>query len=107
MEILQTPLTPNHKSAMFFDGVIAREGNNSLVTLQDGELVYYDKVYVGEEIKLLIGILNDETIEDEVIIDILVDKFFVINYNGVLLIDYLYDNYDEALSEFVKFNNMI
>jgi hypothetical protein len=103
MKILQTPITPNHKSAMFFDGVIATEGNNSLVTFQDGELVYDGKVYVGEEIKKLIGILNDESIEDEVVIDILVDKFFAINYNGTVLEDYVYDNYDEAMLEFTNF----
>jgi len=103
MKILQTPITANHKSAMFFDGVIATEGNHSLITMQDGELVYNGKVYVGKEIQSLIGILNDDDIDDEVTIDILVDKFFTISYNGNVLEDLVFCDYDEAMLEFGNF----
>jgi hypothetical protein len=103
MKILQTPKTNNHKSAMFFDGVIATEGNNSLVTLQDGELVYNDKLYVGAEIQNLIGVINDDDIDDEVVVDIHVDKYFAINYNGTVLEDFVYCDYDEAMLEFTNF----
>jgi hypothetical protein len=109
MKILQTPITANHKSAMFFDGVIATaksknlDGDYSLVTYQDGELVYNDKLYVGKEIQDLIGIINDTDIENEVIVDIHVDKFFVIKYGDALLEDFVYCDFDEALKAFEDF----
>jgi hypothetical protein len=88
---------------MFFDGVVATDGNNSLVTYQTGELVYNDKLYVGKEILALIGILNDQDIEDEVTVDIHVDKFFVIKYGDALLEDFVYCDFDEALKAFEDF----
>lgn len=107
MNILQTPITPNHKSAMFFDGVIAEinceHGVFKLETYQDGEIVYNDKLYVGAEIKNLIGIINDTDIEDEVTVDIHVDKFIAITFNGMILHDdesNIFDNYDDALTAF-------
>ena len=103
MKILQTPISANHTSAMFFDGVVATEGNNSLVTMQDGELVYNDKLYIGKEIIGLSDVINDVDIDDEVTVDIHVDKFFAINYNGAVLEDYVYGNYDEAMLEFTNF----
>ncbi len=113
MKILQIPITANHKSAMFFDGVIATaksknlDGDYSLVTYQDGELVYNDKLYVGKEILALIGIINDESIEDEVTVDIHVDKFFSINYNGTVLEDLIFCDYDEAIAGFQEFLNKL
>jgi len=71
--------------------------------MQDGELIYNDKVYVGKEIQALIGILNDDDIDDEVTIDILVDKFFTISYNGNVLEDLVFSDYDEAIQEFTNF----
>lgn len=106
MEIIQKPITANHKSAMFFDGVIAQVntefGLYSLETFQDGELVYDGKLYIGAEIKELIGIINDESIEDEVSVDIHVDKFITIKFNDKLVDeDYLmFDNYDDAMTAF-------
>jgi hypothetical protein len=113
MKIIQLPITANHKSAMFFDGVIATaksknlDGDYSLVTYQDGELVYNDKLYVGKEILALIGIINDTDIEDEVTVDIHVDKFFSINYNGTVLEDLIFCDYDEAIAGFQEFINKI
>jgi len=98
---------------MFFDGVIATaksknlDGDYSLVTYQDGELVYNDKLYVGKEILALIGIINDESIDDEVVVDIHVDKFFSINYNGTVLEDLIFCDYDEAIAGFQEFINKI
>ena len=113
MKIIQKPQSANHKSAMFFDGVIATaksknlDGDYSLVTYQDGELVYNDKLYVGKEILALIGIINDESIDDEVVVDIHVDKFFSINYNGTVLEDLIFCDYDEAIAGFQEFINKI
>jgi hypothetical protein len=103
MKILQTPISPNHTSPMFFDGVIATEGNSSLVTFQDGELVYNDKLYIGREIIKLSYFINDVDIDEEVSVDIHVDKFFAIKHNDVVLEDYVYNNYDVAISEFTNF----
>lgn len=105
MKIIQKPVSVNHKSAMFFDGVIAIDGNHSLVTYQDGELVYNDKLYVGAEIRELgeTGAVNDGDVEAEVTVDIHVDKFFAINYNGTILEDYVYCDFDEAIKEFEIF----
>jgi hypothetical protein len=103
MKILQTPITANHKSAMFFDGTIAMSNDSALVTYQTSELVYNGKTYVGKEIQNLIGIINDESIEDEVVVDILVDKFFTIEYKGVVLEDIVFCDYDEALKGFEEF----
>jgi hypothetical protein len=109
MKIIQFPITANHKSAMFFDGVIATaksknlDGDYSLVTYQTGELVYDDKLYVGKEIQSLIGIINDQDIEDEVTVDIHVDKFFAIKFNDTVLEDFVYCDFDEAIKAFEDF----
>lgn len=93
---------------MFFDGVIATGGRVhkcSLITYQDGELVYNDKLYVGKEIQSLVGIINDQDIDDEVVVDIHVDKFFAIVIEGqkVEEEDDVYNDYDEAIKEFENF----
>jgi len=105
MKILKTPITANHKSAMFFDGCIAIGNDSVLTTYQTGEIVYNSKTYVGKEILTLVGILNDTDIEDEVTIDILVDKFFTIEYKGVVLEDLVFCDYDEAINGFQTFLN--
>jgi len=113
MKILQTPISANHKSAMFFDGVVATaksknlDGDYSLVTLQDGELVYDDKLYVGKEIIGLSDAINDVDVEDEVTVDIHVDKFFAIQYNDTVIEEYVYCDYDEAIEGFTQFLNKI
>lgn len=103
MEILQKPTTPKHLSAMFFDGVIATDGDYSLITYQDGEIVYDDKLYIGAETKDLIGLIEDDDIDDEIIVDIHVDKFFGIKYNDVVIEEYLFIDYDEAILGFEDF----
>ena len=107
MNILQIPLTADHKSAMFFDGVIAEGKGNKLETYNDGELVYNDRLYVGAEIKNLIGIINDQDIEDEEIVDIHVDKFFAVLRNGEVYQDLIFCDYDEAIKCFEIFLNKI
>jgi hypothetical protein len=88
---------------MFFNGVIAEDGNRLLVTYQEGELVYNDRLYIGKEIKNLIGIINDKILEDEVVVDIHVDQFFAIKYNNCILEEYVYCDYDEAMEAFKDF----
>ena len=111
MKILQFPISVNHKSAMFFDGVIAEDKGYLLATYQDGELEFMDKPFIGVEIIDLAQktIIDDEDIEQERIIDIFVDKFICI-YNGIAcdenLIDegqLYFDNYDEAIQGFTEF----
>lgn len=107
MKTLQTPISEDHKSAMFFDGIIARDENGfSLETYQDGEIQFMGNVHVGLEIIELAkkGLIDDEDIENEETIDILVDKFFTIKHNDKLIDeDLMYDDYDEALEEFEEF----
>jgi len=103
MKILQTPISASHLSAMFFDGVVATNGDYSLVTYQDGELVYDDKLYVGKEIIGLSDDINDVDIEDEVTVDIHVDKFFAIKYNDTILEEYVMSHYDDAMLVFTNF----
>lgn len=108
MKILQTPISANHKSAMFFDGVIATGGRVhkcSLITFQDGELVYDDKLYIGKEIIGLSDKINDQDIDDEVTVDIHVDKFFAIVIDGQKVEDEddVYNDFDEAIEAFKEF----
>jgi hypothetical protein len=109
MKILQNPISDNHLSAMFFDGVVAEDGDYSLVTYQDGELGYKDKLYIGAEIRELgeTGAINDNDVDEEFTVDIYVDKFFAIKYNDTILEEYIYNDYDEAIEEFENFLNKI
>jgi hypothetical protein len=103
MKILQKPFSDNHKSAMFFHGIIATKDNYTLETFQDGEIAYEDKIYVGVETPELAKLdeVFDNDIEDELIVEIYVDKFIVIKYKGELISDELmFDNYDEAMQKF-------
>ena len=112
MNILQKPISDKHKSAMFFEGVIAEhqaEPNNlKLVTFQTGEIVFMGKINVGEEIIELgqKGLINDDDIEQAIYnqgtVDILVDKFFSVSINGEVDEDLIYTDYDEAIEEFKK-----
>jgi hypothetical protein len=78
MKILQEPISDNHLSAMFFDGVVAVDGENALVTYQDGELGYKEDLYIGGAIRELgeTGAINDNDIDEEETVDIYDDKFF-------------------------------
>lgn len=113
MKIIQNPISDEHKSAMFFDGVVAtgeRDGKKyTLKTFQDGEVGYDNKVYIGSEIRFLgeTRLINDTDIELEDSIDIYVDKFFVITEEGVVLDkeeDFdVYNEFNEAVEAFKNF----
>jgi len=92
---------------MFFDGVIATKGDYSLATIQDGELVYDDKLYIGKDIITLTDKINDVDIDDEVTVDIWVDKFFAIKFNDTILEEYVYCDFDDAIEGFTNFLNEV
>lgn len=110
MNILQKPISDKHKSAMFFEGVIAEhnaEPNNlKLVTFQTGEIYFMGNIHVGNQIIELgkQGLIDDSDIEQAIYndgnVDILVDKFFTISINGVVDEDIIYNEYDEAIESF-------
>jgi hypothetical protein len=108
MKILQKPISDNHKSAMFFEGVIATGKDSKLVTVQSGEIMLNGKYLIGKEIIEVAktGIIDDDTIE-EYPVDIHVDKFFTIEFMGNVLEDIMYVDYDEAIEEYQKFLNKI
>lgn len=106
MKTLQTPISASHKSAMFFDGVVAEGKGYRLETFQDGELVYKDNLYIGKEIIELgrTGCITDGDVDSELTVDIQVDKFFCITAGGVVIDDDLmFTDYDEAIEEFKDF----
>jgi len=111
MNILQKPISINHNSAMFFDGVIEEGESYKLATFQDGKIVFIDNEYIGKEIIELgqKGLIDDQDIENKFSIDIVVDKFICIYYSKVndknIVVDetLYFDNYDDAIQEFEKF----
>ena len=113
MKIIQNPISDEHKSAMFFDGIVAtgeRDGKKyTLKTFQDGKVGFNDKLYIGSEIRTLgeTGAINDTDIDEEDTVDIYVDKFFVITEEGVVLDkeeDFdVYNEFDEAVIVFRNF----
>jgi hypothetical protein len=119
MEIIQAPISTNHMSAMFFEGVVAtgeKDGKNyTLKTYQTGELGYNDQMYLGAEIRELgvSGAINDVDIDEEQTVDIYVDKFLVITEEGVELTlttellpdeNMIFNDFEEA---WIGFNNFI
>lgn len=103
MKILQQPLSETQKSAMFYHGVIATSGMHSLETFQDGEIGYEYHWLIGADTpKLAQYDVHDVDLDAEVIVDIYVDKFFVIKYNHVIIDDIVFNNYDEAMKAFTK-----
>lgn len=121
MEIIQHPVSPNHMSAMFFEGVVAtgvKDGKNyTLKTYQTGELGFNDQMYMGAEIRELgaSGAINDVDIDEENTVDIYVDKFLVITEeNGMDLPlisellpdgDMIFNDFPEAVGMFNQFLN--
>jgi len=113
MKILQNPISGKHKSAMFFDGVVAtgkRDGKKyTLKTFQDGEVGFDAKMYIGAQIRALgeTGAINDFDIDLEDRIDIFVDKFLAITEEGVevdtVKQDNIYNEFDEAVEAFKNF----
>ena len=120
MEILQSSISDNHQSAMFFHNVIAwgSKGDGIFVLRieQEGEIEYKGKVYTGKEIRQL-GLeflINDNDIDSETKVTILVDAWFVISevinkdFNSVLYAtqqdeSLIFDNYDEAIEMFEEY----
>ena len=108
MKILQIPISDKHKSAMFFDGIIAVNGNKKLVTQQTGEIYFQGNIRVSQEIIELgrQGLINDDDIEQAIYndgqVDILVDKFFAISTDNIVDEDNIFSDYDEAINEFKK-----
>lgn len=118
MKILQKPFTVNHKSAMFFHGKIARGKRESdgktydLETVQQGEISYKDKVYLDAETVELATLdepVFDADIDEEMIVQIYVDKFFAVTCNGKMVEDdlLLFNSYDETVREFEIFLKLI
>ena len=106
MEILHRPLSPDHKSAMFFNGIIARKSGLELRTYQDGEINFKGNILIGFDIIKFgnTGLIDDEVLEEERDVSILVDKFFTITKDGEIIDDNLmFDDYDEAIKEFEKY----
>lgn len=110
MIIEQSPISEEHKSAMFFNGVIGRHEEYLLDTFQDGEIMIDGVKYVGNEIIELAkkGSIDDNDFNDDGdsdLFDILVDKFFCVTFNGEAVdSDHLiWDNYDEAVKGFKEF----
>jgi len=110
MKILQNQVSEVRKSPFFYHGVIAEGKGFKLETYQDGELVYDDgltmKTYVGAETpKLAKTDCYDADIDAEVIVDIYVDKFFIITKDGVPFDDesMIFTEYDEAILGFKNF----
>jgi len=105
MEILQQPISENHKSPMFFHGVIAKQSKYLLETYQDGEIVFMDKLYVGEKTPELVKFIDDNDIDQEMVVDIHVDKFFYITLNGRMATneDLVFNDYDEAIQGFQEY----
>jgi len=108
MKYIQKPISENHKSAMFFDGVVAELGDGcTLETEQSGELGFNGKDYIGEEIRNLAmsnpDVINDDAIDSEVEVNIFVDKFFVIKKNGVRVDeDEYFNDMDEFIGNYLK-----
>lgn len=108
MNILQKPISDNHKSSMFFEGIIAEHQDKKLITFQTGEIYFMGNIHVGNQIIELgkQGLIDDSDIEQAIYndgnVDILVDKFFTISINGVVDEDIIYNDYDVAIQEFTK-----
>ena len=110
MKILQTPISDNHKSSMFFEGIIAEHQDKKLITFQTGEIYFMGNIHAGNGIIELgkQGLIDDSDIEQAIYndgnVDILVDKFFTISINGVVDEDIIYNDYNEAIE---KFENLV
>ena len=101
METLQKPISDNHKSAMFFDGVIATRHGLELRTFQTGEIQFMGNIFTGTTIIEMgkANLIDDEVLE-EPFVDILVDKFIAIyeeDRENPMDEDYIFDNFDDAV----------
>lgn len=112
MKILQNLVSDNHKSSMFFDGVVATQNGYELRTYQDGEIGFNNKHYIGVEIRELgqQGLINDTDIENEDIVDIMVDKFIAIYKEGSnepIHNLFIFDNYDDAIDGLKELHDIL
>ena len=85
MEMIQHLISPNHKDAMFFDGVIAtgtaHDGKQYvLMTASIPQIIFNEKEYSGAQIRQLgiDGFINDADVEDETDVTIFVDGWLAI-----------------------------
>lgn len=101
MNIIQPQVSEIRQSAFFYDGVIATKGEFTLKTFQDGEISHEGTRYVGTETpKLAETDICDSDIDAEDIVDIFVDKFFIVTKTDDKEVsdDYLiFDTYDEGI----------
>lgn len=112
MKIIQKPISAEHNSAMFFDGIIATKAGLELRTFNDGEITYEGQPVIGEQIIAMgeANLINDNDIEDErnSCVSILVDKFIAIaevpasDEDGIFDEELIFDNYDEAIKAFIE-----
>jgi hypothetical protein len=106
MKIVQKSVSETQKSPFFYHGVIAEGKGFKLETYQDGEISYDGDNYCGEETTELCKTdLTDADIDDELIVDIYVDKFFAITKDGEVMDDdnLYFTDYDEAIEGFKEF----
>ena len=121
MEIIQAPVSENHKSAMFFNGVVAygkaENGKTYVLTTEgESEILYDGESWLSGQLRELATKFNidDEMIEEEQEVDILVDGWLVIaevngrNFEDILYAedqdeDRIFDNYDDAIEGFELF----
>lgn len=114
MKKLERPISGKHKSAMFFNSIIA-EGENSdgekfyLEIHEDGELEFNGDLYTGEALRRLgeSGAINDKDIDDEERLTVYVAKYFVVTNEDHEVLDDDYEgffpDYDEAILFFEQY----
>ena len=109
MKTLQQPVSETQKNAMFYDGLIATSDKGyNLETHQSGEVGYNEHLFTGSATpKLATHDVHDSDLEAEVIVEIYVDKFFAITFDGGLVDEgkLIFDDYDEAVQAFQTFIN--
>lgn len=104
METIQKPISENHHSAMFFDGLIATHNGFELKTYQDGEIQFMGNIHICKDIIDLgkQGLIDDSDFEFENTLDILVDKYIAVYLNDEIYDDYIFDNYDDAIETLIQ-----
>jgi hypothetical protein len=121
MEIIQHPISENHMSSMFFNGVVAYgKANNGktyvLRTEQQGQIEFEGQEYLEGQIRELgtTFAINDVDIDAEDDVTILVDNFFTIaeveegNLENILDAEVqdesrIFNEFSEAIGMFTNF----
>jgi len=122
MEIIQAPISTNHMSSMFFNGVVAYgKANNGktyvLRTEQQGQIVFEGQEYLEGQIRELgkSFAIDDNDIDAEDEVTILVDNFLTIaeveegNLENILDMDLqdesrIFNDFEEG---WIGFNNFL